>query len=203
MIDKLKITEKITKIFLLVIILITIFVVIFNFFFNKKEKEVVIENEIKNFNYIQVESDIELFKTEFITLKNILDKDDINYEEYAKSISKLFIIDFYSLKNKTSSYDVGGVQFIYSEFKDNFSLKASDTIYKYLNPNMKELPLVKKVNVINIEETTFEYKEKEYQSYKVFLNWEYESDYGYEKECVLILMKENDRLDIVEKTNIS
>lgn len=202
MIDKLKITEKIIKIFILVIMLVTIVVVIASFFFNKKDKEIVVENEIKDYNYIQLESDIELFKTEFINLKTILEKKEVNYEEYAKSISKLFIIDFYSLINKTSSYDIGGVQFIYSEFKDNFSLKASDTIYKYLNPDIKELPLVKEVNIESIEKTIFEYKGKEYESYKVLLNWEYEKDYGYEKECMLTLINDNNRLDIVENTKV-
>ena len=123
---------------LLIIIGIALFsyigYVIYNDFLKKSSEDIVIKN-LELYGYSLQESDTELYKTEFDNLSNILNKETINFEEYAKSISKLYIIDFYTLSNKISNTDIGGLEFIYPSLKDNFKLKAKDTIYKYIDIN--------------------------------------------------------------------
>ena len=48
----------------------------------------------------------------------------------------MFVTDFYTLSTKVTNQDVGGLEFIYSKNKDNFKLKASDTLYKYIESNV-------------------------------------------------------------------
>ena len=81
----------------------------------KPQKTVV--DQIKNFDYSVVDTDTELFKENFKELKNVLSKKEIDNKEYASVVSKLFIIDFYTLNNKTSINDIGSVQFVYSSYE--------------------------------------------------------------------------------------
>ena len=84
----------------------------------KPQKTVV--DQIKTFDYSVVDTDTELFKENFKELKNILSKKEIDNKEYASAVSKLFIIDFYTLSNKTSIKDVVSVQFVYSCYTSDF-----------------------------------------------------------------------------------
>ena len=67
---------------------------------------------IKDFDYILYEDDIDIYKEEFKKLKKNLESSNINYTEYAESVSKMFVMDLYSLEAKKNMYDVGGVQFV-------------------------------------------------------------------------------------------
>jgi hypothetical protein len=199
MIKKLKLVEKITVSLIIISILLAIVYFVFNFLINdNKKKDIKVDYITEKFNYILYDKDLELYKTEFKNLDTILKEDEIDYEEYANSISRLFIVDFYSLSNKTSSYDIGGTQYLHKNLKDNFILKASNTLYKYIHS--EGLPKVKEISVISTEETEYKYLEKTYFAYKILLKWEYEIDFGYEKEAQLIIIKDNKQLFIVEKT---
>ena len=44
-----------------------------------------------------------------------LNECDLKEEEYAKVISQLFVTDLFTLDNKLTSNDIGGLQFIYKE----------------------------------------------------------------------------------------
>ncbi len=194
---KIKLLEKINIVLLIIAIILSAIYLIFTFF-TKKETVTKVTSVTDKFNYMSYEKDTEIYKKEFENLKLILKETDIDYEVYANSISKLFIIDFYTLSNKKSNQDVGGTQYMEKTFKDNFVLKASDTIYKYIK-QLEDLPTVKEVLVKKIEKTDYEYNKKIYEAYAVHLNWEYEKDLGYEKEGTLILIKDNEQLFIVEK----
>ena len=111
-------------------------------------------------------------------------------------MSKLFILDFYVLSNKNQIKILEEFN-LEKSFKDNFILNISDNMYKYIK-QVNELPKVK-VFINKIEETKYEYKDKTYDAYLVELSWDYETDYGYEKEGTLILIKDNEQLFIVEK----
>lgn len=194
---KIKIIEIINIVLIIIVILLCIVYLIFTFFV-KKDTENKVENITTKFNYIVYERDTEVYKKEFENLKIILNEEQINYEDYANSISKLFILDFYTLSNKKSNQDIGGIQFIEKTFKDNFILNISNNMYKYIK-QIKDLPKVKEAFVTKIEETKYKYKDKTYDAYSIKLNWDYETDYGYEKEGTLILIKDKDQLFIVEK----
>jgi hypothetical protein len=177
-----------------------------NFVIKKdNDNEPVLESTIEKFNYTCDSNATELYKTEFYKLKEMVET-DINYEEYAKYISKLFIIDFYNLDNKITKDDVGGIQFIHPSIKDNFILKATDTIYKYVESNTdnnreQELPKVKEVIIDNITNETYKYGDKtDNNAYKIEISWTYEKDLGYQSKAVLMIVKEGEQLYIIEES---
>ena len=170
------------------------------------DKEAVILNSIEKYNITLSDLDSPLYKSEYEVLKKNLESEKIDYEEYAKSISKLFIIDLYSLKTRINKYDVGGVEFVYDKIVENYCLNVEDTLYKYLEDNSKGkrtqvLPLVSSIKVVSIKENKYkiESEDKTYDGYKVKLTWEYEKDLGYDDSAELIIIKVDDQLKIVEK----
>jgi hypothetical protein len=172
----------------------------------EEEKQAVVLNSIEEFNITLDDLDTDLYKKEYETLKNNLQSEKINYEEYAKSISKMFIIDLYSLKAKLNKYDVGGVQFVYPPIAENYTLNVEDTLYKYMEDNSKgkrkqTLPMVKSVTVSSIKANKYTIKseEKTYEGYKVKVSWEYEKNLGYDDEAELIIIKVDNKLYIAEK----
>lgn len=176
--------------------------VVYNDFFKKVEEDVVIKN-LELYGYSLQESDTELYKSEFDNLSNTLNKETIDFEEYAKCISKLYVIDFYSLSNKVSNTDIGGLEFVYPEIKDNFKLKAKDTIYKYIEVNYngkreQKLPEVSEVNVEEVTESKYKIGEEEFDSYVVKTRWQYVEDLGYQTSAKLTIIKDSSKLYIVE-----
>lgn len=166
------------------------------------KKEDVIQT--KEFDYTLYDNKSDLYKDYFADLKKELLKDEVNDEEYAKIISKLFVADFYSLAEKTTSTDIGGLDFIYENIKDNFVLKASDTIYKYVESNVygdrkQELPKVTGVEVKSITKTPVTIGELNDQNgYTVSLSITYEKEMGYPKEVTLKLVHVEKKVYIVE-----
>ena len=201
---KIKIDTIITILFILLGICLISYVgyTIYNDFFKKTTENVVIKN-LELYGYSLQESDTELYKNEFDNLSNILNKETVNYEEYAKSISKLYIIDFYTLSNKISNTDIGGLEFIYPDSLANFKLKAKDTMYKYIEVNYngkreQQLPEVSEVNVEEIKEDKYKIGEEEFNSYIVNANWTYMEDLGYQTSTKLTIVKDGSKLYIVE-----
>lgn len=164
------------------------------------------EDEIKKdeYNYVLYGHKSDLYKEYFAKLKEELLKDEVNEEEYAKLISELFVIDFYSLNDKTTNTDVGGLDFIYEEMKENFVLKATDTIYKYVESNVygdrkQELPKITGVEVKSITKSEISYDDvKDEQGYVVVINATYEKDIGYPKEITLSIVHKEKKLYIIE-----
>lgn len=199
---KLKKIQKIIGLLIIAIILVIIVYGILIIIPNKKNAKDISES-IK-YGYTLYKRDIKLYKDTFEKLKGVLEKDTINYNEYAKYASELFIIDFYTLNNKISKNDIGGIQFIHEDLKDNFIQKASDTVYKYINSESvkNELPEVSTIKS-SVKEGKYKISDIEYDSYIVELNWDYIKDYGYEKNGIVTLVKVDDELFIVEKDNIN
>ena len=178
-------------------------------FINKNYNEDLIINEqigdtIKNYNYILYKNDLEIYTKEFKHLKQILEKKEIDYKEYAISISKLFLIDLYNLDNKNNKYDIGGIEFIYPDILDNYKLKVENTLYKYIidnsnNDRKQELPIVKNVELEEINEMQYNLNGTTYEAYKLNLYIEYKKDLEYDKEAEIIVIKKDKYLYIVEK----
>ena len=189
---------------LIVIILIAIIgLIVYKTVFNNSQKEVKIIKRIKDYDYNLKENETELYKTEFNELDRILSKKNVDYEEYAKSITKLFIIDFYTLNNKLSKNDIGGTEFIKEDMRDNFIEEARSTFYKYvevIDGRTQELPEVSSITDVSVEKTEFKYSDKtiDENAYKVSISWDYVEDLGYEKEASMIIVKQDKKLYIVE-----
>lgn len=201
--DKLK---KIMLLTLVILLIILALVVYFKFF--KKEKKEIKENKvvdtIKNYDYHLKEEDSKLTNTLFNELDKVLSKEEIDEEKYAKLISQLFVIDFYTLNNKLSNTDIGGIQYIHPDIKDNFTLKAENTVYKYVKSNIygnrtQELPIVTNTTVEDIKAINYTSKShKDNNSYQIKMNVEYQKDLKYPTEIELKLIHKDKKLYIIE-----
>lgn len=188
---------------LIVIILVTTIIFLLNN--NKKVEKTKVVDSIDNFSYTLDDRDTKLMKDTYNELKDVLNKDQIDYELYAKTLAKLFVIDLFTMNNKINKYDVGSTEYIYPESVDNFKLNVEDTIYKSMEDNSdgkrkQDLPEVISVDASNIEEVEFEIKEEIENVYEVNLTWQYEKDLGYDDDATIKLLKVNDKLYVVEYT---
>lgn len=204
---RLKKSVKKKIILFLIIVLVVIGVVCyFKFFDTKKATKVKVIGEIKEYSYQLKDSKSKLYKEEFTNLKKILASEKVDEEKYVKSISKLFIIDFYSLSDKLAKTDVGGSDFVHSEELVDFLEQAEDTIYKYVESNVyggrkQELPTVKSVKVESVSTTSFEYGDKvDDDAYLVKVSWDYtdSSGDGYQTSATLTFVHEGKKLVLVE-----
>ncbi len=175
---------------------------VYNDFFNKNEERKQIDS-IEFYGYTLSENDTDIYKTYFKELTKVLNEKPINYSDYAKTISKLFIIDLYTLDNKLGSTDIGGLEFIHKNLRENFKENEGATLYKFMDNNLngdrtQKLPKVKDVEIESINETTYKYKDVEYEGYLVKAKWTYEVDLGYQSSIKLTLIKDKDILYIVK-----
>ena len=188
--------KKIIRIIMLVVIALIAIYAIFVAIPSKKNKDEGIEN-INN-KYILYKRDSSLYKENFEKLRTILETSPVDNKEYAETIVKLFVIDFYTLDNKNDNTDIGGLQYVHSNLKDNLVLNASSTMYKYIKTT-KELPKVKSITSVDTRETTYKINDKDNSAYAITINWEYDKDLGYEKQGTFIVVNDNGNLSIVEK----
>ncbi|MDD7630189.1 MAG: hypothetical protein PUJ60_03995 [bacterium] len=188
--------KKIIRIIMLVVVALIAIYAIFVAIPSKKNKDEGIEN-INN-KYILYKRDSSLYKENFEKLRTILETSPVDNKKYAETIVKLFVIDFYTLDNKNDNTDIGGLQYVHSNLKDNLVLNASSTMYKYINTT-KELPKVKSITSVDTRETTYKINDNDYSAYAITINWEYDKDLGYEKQGTFIVVNDNGNLSIVEK----
>ena len=166
----------------------------------KKEDEI----ETKEFSYVLYDNKSDLYKEYFANLKEELTKDEINEENYAKIMSQLFAVDFYSLKDKKTSTDIGGLDFIYPKMKDNFVLKASDTLYKYVESDVygdrkQALPKVTEVTVKSATKKKIKIEDvKDNNGYEVVVNIKYDKDLKLPKTVTLSIVHDETKLYILE-----
>lgn len=206
---------KKNKIWIIAISLVILFSILgylaYNIFFKKEAKKDELNNEtniteINGYGITLTDNDTALYKTEFEVLKANLESENIDYQEYAKSIAKLYIIDLYTINNKVNKYDVGGLEFVYEGAKDNYVTNVTDTLYKYVEDNSKnkrkqELPVVSSINVESINEATYKVNSENitYNAYKIKVTWDYEKDLGYDKTAEVIIINKDNHLYVVEE----
>ena len=197
--QKFKIKKKIILFLVLFIILLALSFLCFRFILPNEKNSVNIKDNIDNYSYTLDDRDNKLFEKEYQKLKTVLSKNKLDYEEYAKGISKLFILDFYTLNNKISKYDVGGLEFVNSDIRDNFKLKSEDTIYNYIGQiENKELPEIENITVESITEEDILFNSKNYTGYKINLTWNYTKKLGYDTKGTIKVINNDNILEIVE-----
>ena len=86
--------------------------------------------EIEGYGYILKPTRNDRYKEMFHQLERILSEKKIDEKAYVTQISKMFIMDFYTLNDKLASTDVGGIDFVHTNAKTNFLEKAENTVYK-------------------------------------------------------------------------
>lgn len=167
-------------------------------------KKATVLNEIKEYGYTLKSNKSKAYKKEFANLATILNSDSVDEEAYLKSITKLFILDFYTLSDKVANTDVGGVDFIHTDAKTNFLEKAEDTIYKYVENNMyggrhQSLPTVQDVTVEDIQNVSFTLnQETDTNAYQVTVSWTYTEENDYQNKATLTFAHEGKKLSLVE-----
>ena len=173
---------------------------------NSKEENKPVEVEkIEDFAYVLEDRDKAIYKEKYNELKKVLSNaDNIDFEKYAGLLSELYIIDLYTIENKVTKYDVGGTEFVWPDKKENFELKARDTIYKYVEDNStkkrtQSLPVVTATTVESTKEIEYKLGEEKMSGYEVKISWEYEKDLGYDKSATIKLVKKDQLLYIVEQ----
>jgi len=171
----------------------------------KKDDKPIVTNKdtIKGYDYTLKSNATKLYEDEFKTLKANLEG-NINYDEYAVSVAKLFIIDLYTINNKINKYDTGGVSFVYPDGRNNYKLNVQDTIYKYVEDNTngkrtQNLPEVSSVIVKDSKKDTYKIGNNSFEAYKINLEWSYVQDLGYDKTGEIILIKKDKNIYVVEK----
>lgn len=187
---------------LLVLGIVVVGVFVYQKFFKTQEIRVV--SKIDGYSYVLESNQTKIFKKYYKELKKELEDQHIDEENYARLVSQLFIIDFYTLSNKVTNQDVGGVQFLHSSIQDNFKMKATDTMYKYVKNNIygnrrQQLPTVKDVKIEEIKEISYDYlDQKKVPAYQVKVNIQYKKNLGYDTTRTLILLHEEQKLVVAE-----
>lgn len=166
----------------------------------------IIEKELSSFEYYGYKltsTDTDVFKNAYDELSIVLNQEIVDYEEYAKSISKLFVIDVFTLENKVSSTDIGGLEFVHKDLRDNFKDNLGSTLYNSVLSNIngkrvQKLPKVSNVSVDSITKDKYEYYDVEYDSYVIKCGITYEVDLGYQSSITLTLIRVDNMLYIVK-----
>ena len=201
--------KKILLVLVIILVIVSLGIGAYFFFFKNpvveelSVPEVKIMNKIEGYEYTLDERDTELFKEKFNELKSLLESENFSEEEYVNLVSELFIIDLYTIDNKISKYDVGGLEYVYEPAKDSFKSTVMDTIYKTVINNIgdkreQSLPVVSNITVNSVTPSTYVMPdESEASAYTVNISWEYETSLGYDNSGTIELVKNDNRIDVV------
>lgn len=197
--------KRILIIILIVVLLAIISFVIYKILLNNKTEEEVVNvvDSISEYGYNLDDRDTELMKSVYEELKNILNSDEIDYELYANTLAKLFVIDLFTMDNKINKYDVGGSEYVYPDALENYKLNVEDTLYKHMENNSsgkrkQDLPEVSSIEVLSNETDEYTIGENSFDSYIVNLSWQYVSDLGYDNNALITLINLDNKLYVVE-----
>lgn len=204
---KLKKKYKIILIVLLVIIVGALaFLGYKKFFGTSAVKEAKVLNTIKDYDYVLKDNKSKKYQSLFKDLAKILKEKEVDYEKYVSKLAEMFIVDFYSLDDKTAKTDVGGVDIVHPTALNNFLENAENTYYKYVESNIynnrkQSLPEVNTVTIDSVEQTHYTYGDTtDEEAYLVKANWDYtdEEFSEYQKEASLIFVHVDKKLYLVE-----
>mgnify|MGYP001025580907 CR=1 FL=1 len=170
-----------------------------------KPAEIVELDSIPKYGYVLEDRDTPLYKDTFDQLREVLTNEEVNFDEYAKLLAELYIIDLYTIDNKMNQYDVGGIDFVLEKAKENYELKVKDTLYKYIEDDTygkrsQKLPKVSSISSSEIEKTTVKLENKNYEGYKVPVTWEYVEDMDYDTSATITLIKIDEKLYITNQS---
>lgn len=198
--------------FTLVIVIVVSLIGVLSFFVLKEkdenqENETVKTNtqEIAGYGITVDDLDSEYYRLEFEKLKSNLESGNIDNDEYATSVAKLFLIDLYTIKTKINKYDIGGVEEVIPEARDNYVTNITDTIYKYVEDNTKgkrtqSLPVVSELKLINTKKSEFKFKDNtKLPSYVFEFDIVYSSDLGYDTKAEVTVVNRDNFMYVVEK----
>lgn len=206
--------KKIKKKVIIIILFIIVLLVVGIIFLSKKTisskenvKEAKVVSKISNYGYTLKDNKSKEYKKLFKELKEILSEEEVDEEKYVKQITKMFIVDFYSLNDRAAKTDVGGVDFVHEGVLDNFILNAEDTFYKYVESNIykdrkQKLPIVDKITIDSVKNEEYSYLDQiDDNAFIVTANWTYKDEEiakGYQNSGVFTFVHNESKLCLVE-----
>ena len=137
------------------------------------------ENEFINEYYTIGHNATEINKEYFRELNKALDAGD--HKAIAEAVTKCFVTEYYTWINKDGNYDVGGMQYIWSDDKRDFEVYSRYNFYQDMDLYISQLGTenlieVTAVNVTSSEPTTYEIDdETTAEAYDVTAEWTYTS----------------------------
>ncbi len=193
-------------IFLSIILIVLIAAGVYFIFFNKDTSEKVEKvksvDTIEGYDYTLSENATKYYKKLFKKLKNTLSSDDVDEEEYASLVTKLFVSDFFNLDNKVTKSDVGGLQFVYKDFRNDFIKLAETSMYKHVESNVykerkQELPVVTSAVAEKNDVTTFTYNNSsDDKAYTYDFTITYKKNLGYQTTGTITLIHNDKKLEV-------
>lgn len=205
-----KLKKSIKKVIIVIVIIIALIAIIFigKKLLPQKEniKEPKVLNTINEYNYVLKDNKSKKYQASFKELSKILSEENVDEVAYVNKITEMFIMDFYSLIDKTSKTDVGGVDIVYPDILENFLKNAENTFYKYVESNIynnrnQKLPEVEKVTIDSTEVIPFTYgTTTDDNAYEVKASWNYTTtDFSdYQQEATLVFIHQDKKLYLVE-----
>lgn len=173
-------------------------------FFIGRDAKIQVVSTIDDYSYYLNSNATRLYKKYYKLLQEELKDSKIDEENYVSLLAQLFSIDFYTLNNKITNQDVGGVQFIATSLQEKFRLEAMDTVYKYVQNNLsnqrkQKLPEVKQVEVVAVSHESYKNGEfSDLDSILVEVEISYVEDLGYPTSLKLHFIHEENKLVLVE-----
>ena len=190
----------------LIFLMITVFIFLFIFLFYKFQyKKPVNESFVVDTinGYELKEGATAYFKNTFFELKDLLKEDDVDNEAYAKLVTKLFLSDVFTLNNIISNDDIGGVQFVFNSFRDDYRQIVKSTLYSHLENNIygtrkQNLPVVKEIIINDIKEDKYKYlDDQEFDAYFIEARINYVDNLGYQDKASLVVVDNSSKLEVV------
>ncbi len=180
-------------------------------FTGKKEtvNEVKEVAAIEAYGYSLKENATAYYKKLFKELEKTLNADEVDEEKYADLVAQMFIADFFNLDNKISKNDVGGAQFVYSDYKTDFEKYAMDSMYKSVESDVygernQELPEVTNVTVTKIKQDSYKYGDNtDDNAYIYNFETEYKEDLGYQTSGSLTLIHNGKKIEVASMSEES
>lgn len=204
--------NRIVKFFIVTLVLVLSLavagVIIYEYKKNKDaSKEITtvkVTDTIDGYDYTLNDNATDYYKDLFNKLKSTLSNSTVDEKDYVNLVSQMFTTDFYTLSNKLTSSDIGGVQFVSADYQDNFKLAAQNSIYKSVKSNIygdrsQDLPTVTKASVDSVDTTTYKYgNNKDTSAYSVKVSLTYDTDLGYPTSVKLIIIHNDKKLEVAK-----
>ncbi len=205
-----KVKKDVKKLKIVIIVLVAIIVVMTSFIVYKKfikednsvSSQTKVVDKIEKYGYTLSKNAPQEYKDMFYQLQDVLKSKKVDEEAYAKLVARMVVFDFYNLDNKISKNDIGGTQFILSDYKDNFILEASETVYKYVEHNIygdrtQQLPIVTKTVAQDLTKASYSYNDVVDDScYVIKVGVTYKEDLKYPKEVTVKLVHKGEKLEV-------
>ena len=167
-------------------------------------KKVKTIDNISDFDYTLNDNATKYYKSLFNELKDLLNKSPVDDDEYAKKVSQLFTADLFTLDNKITSSDIGGLEYVYKDFQDDFISIAQSSMYASVKTNIygdrkQELPEVTEVTVIDSKKNSFKIGSKTIDNaYYINVEIKYKKDLKYPTKYSLVLVKNDKKIEVVK-----